>query len=148
MTIAGGLSIALATVSLYKPMQAQELPPAPSNCSYLKEVRTGKPAIRQSVATNNSNSHTDFAVPTGTSFTSYIGRLIPENNAQYRVEFNLKYNDGTSSTAVSRTIANAQKFSVYNLPFRTPTNRQPFQVNANIRSGRNNAYTVLVLACR
>ena len=148
LTIAGGLSIAVATVSLYTPTQAQQLPPAPSSCSYLKEIRTGRPAIRKSVATNNSNDNTDFAVPTGTSFSSYIGRLIPENNERYRVEFNLKYNDGSSSTAVSRTIADAKRFTVYDLPFRTPTSRQPFQINARIRSSRNNTYSVLVLACQ
>lgn len=147
LTIVGGLASAVAVVSLSQPTQAQELPAAPANCSYLKEVTTGRPIIRKIVATNNSNANTDFAVPTGTSFSSYVGRLIPENNSRFIAEAHLKYNDGSSSTAVSRTI-DARRFYLYNQPFRTPTNRQPFQINARVTGNRNTAYQVAVLACQ
>lgn len=146
LTIASGVSIAVVTASLYLSQSAQALPPAPTNCRYLKEVATGRPIIRKTVATNNSNANTDFAVPTGTSFKSYIGRLIPENNSRFVAEANLKYNDGSSSTVVSRTI-DARRFYLYNQPFRTPTDRQPFQINARVTGSRNTAYQVAVLAC-
>jgi hypothetical protein len=145
LTIVSGLASAVAAVTLYQPTQAQELPAAPANCLYLKEVTTGRPIIRKIVATNNSNANTDFAVPTGTSFSSYIGRLIPENNSRFVAEANLKYNDGSSSTAVSRTI-DARRFYLYNQPFRTPTNRQ--QINVRVTGNRNTAYQVAVLACQ
>ncbi|WP_156427047.1 hypothetical protein [Leptolyngbya sp. NIES-2104] len=35
----------------------------------------------------------------------------------------------------------------YNQPFRTPTDRQPFQINARVTGNRNTAYQVAVLAC-
>lgn len=146
LTIASGFSIALVTGSLYASQPAQAFPPAPANCVYLREVTTGRPIIRKQVATNNSNANTDFAVPTGRRFTSYIGRLIPENNSRFVAEVNLKYNDGSASTVVSRTI-DARRFFLYNQPFRTPTDRQPFQVNARVTGSRNTAYQVAVLAC-
>jgi hypothetical protein len=99
------------------------------------------------IALNNSNANTDFAVPTGSRFSSYIAKLIPENDSQYQVDVNLKYNDGSSSTAVSRTIQ-AKRFYLYNQPFRMPTNRQPFQINTRITGSRNTAYRVFVSACQ
>ncbi|MGV0028602.1 hypothetical protein [Phormidesmis priestleyi] len=141
-----GLSMIAAAVTVSHPTQAQPLPPAPANCVYLKEVTTRRPIIRKSITTNNSNANTDFAVPTGTSYSSYIGRFVPENNSRFQVDVNLKYNDGSSSTAVSRTI-NARRFYLYNQPFRTSTNRQPFQINTRVAGSRNTAYQVAVLAC-
>ncbi|MCL6436523.1 MAG: hypothetical protein K6T90_20420 [Leptolyngbyaceae cyanobacterium HOT.MB2.61] len=145
--ITGGLSIATAATLLCQPTQAQTFPAAPPNCVYLKEVTTGKTVIRKVIALNNSNANTDFAVPTGIRFSSYIGRFIPENNARYQVDVNLKYNDGSSSTVVSRTIQ-ARRFYLYNQPFQTPTGRQPFQINSRVTGTRNTAYRVSVLACR
>ncbi|UBF30016.1 hypothetical protein K9N68_38095 (plasmid) [Kovacikia minuta CCNUW1] len=142
-----GLWMVAATTMFFHPVQAQTLPAAPQNCVYLREISTGKRLIRKVVATNNSNANTDFAVPTGTRFTSYIGKLIPENNARYTAEAYLKYNDASSSKAVSRTIQ-ARRFYLYQQPFRTPTAKQPFQINARVTGVRNTAYQVLVLACR
>lgn len=146
MTIVGGVSVAIGVGVLYQPTVAQTFPPAPSNCIYLREVSTGKSVIRKVIARNNSNANTDFAVPTGRKFTSYIGKFIPENNANYQVEANLKYNDGSSSTAVSRAVQ-ARRFYLYNQPFRTPTNKQPFQINGRITGSSNTAYQIAVLAC-
>ncbi len=146
-----GSAIAIATTiaafGIYQPTQAQAPANATQNCVYLREVTTGKPDIRKVVATNNSNANVDFAVPTGIAFTSYIGEFIPENNASYQVNVNLKYNDGTSSRVVSRTVQ-ARRFYLYRQPFQAPTSNQPFQINSNITSARNNAYTVAFLACR
>ena len=145
LTIATGLSVATAAAML-QPTQAQALPAAPAACVYLREISTGQRAIRQIIALNNSNANTDFAVPTGRSFSSYVAKLLPENNSRYTVEVNLKYNDGSSSRAVSRTIE-ARRFYLYNQPFRPPTNRQPFQINLRVTGSRNTAYQIFVLAC-
>ncbi|MEX0269673.1 hypothetical protein AB3R30_11050 [Leptolyngbyaceae cyanobacterium UHCC 1019] len=142
------LYLATAAMMLPQPTYAQTLPAAPKGCVYLREVSTGRTAIRKVIQTNNSNANTDFVVPTGTSFSSYIGKLIPENNARYGVEVNLKYNDNTTSRAVERTIQQARRFYLYNQPFRTPTAKQPFQINTRITGDRNNAYQVFVLACQ
>jgi hypothetical protein len=147
LTLAGGLSIATAAMMLSQSSQAQTFPAAPQGCVYLKEVTTSKVAIRKVIETNNSNANIDFVVPTGRSFNSYIGKLIPENNARYGIELNLKYNDNTTSRALDRTIQ-ARRFYLYQQPFRTPTNKQPFQINSRITGDRNTAYRVSILACQ
>lgn len=146
LAIAAGLSVAALGVTLHQPTHAQTFPAAPKNCIYLKEITTNRPIIRKVIATNNSNANTDFAVPTGTNFTSYIGKLIPENNEKYRAEVNLKYNNGSSSQVVNRQIQ-ARRFFLYQQPFRTPTGNQPFQINTRITGNSNTAYQVAVLAC-
>jgi len=141
-----GLYLVAASASVPQPAHAQ-FPKAQQGCVYLREITTGRTSIRKTIATNNSNANTDFAVPTGTRFTSYIGKLIPENNDTYQAEVYLKYNDNSSSQVVNRTIQ-AKRFFLYQQPFRTPTDRQPFQVNTRITGNRNTAYQVAVLACR
>jgi hypothetical protein len=142
-----GLPVALVATTPYQPTQAQTFAAPPQSCIYLKEVATGRPAIRKVIERGNTNANTDFAVPTGTRFTSYIGKLIPENNDTYTAEANLKYNDGSSSQAVKRTIQ-ARRLFMYQVPFRTPTGRQPFQINARVTGTANTAYQVAVLACK
>lgn len=142
-----GLYLATAVISVGQPAQAQNFPKAPPNCVYLREVTTGRTSIRKVIASNNSNANTDFVVPTGVSFTNYNGKFIPENNDRYRVEANLKYADNTTSRVIDRSIQ-ARRFYLYQQPFRTPTNAQPFQVNARVTGTRNTAYQLAVLACR
>ncbi len=141
-----GLYFTTAVVAVVQPAQAQSFPIAPKGCVYLKEITTNRPFIRKVIASNNSNANTDFAVPTGVRWATYVGRLIPENNATYTAEANLKYNDNSTAQAVNRTIQ-ARRFYRYDQPFRTPTDRQPFQINARITGDRNTAYQVAVLAC-
>lgn len=141
-----GLYLTTAAVIVIQPVQSQSFPNAPKGCVYLREITTGRPAIRKVIASNNSNANTDFAVPTGTRFVSYVGKLIPENNASYQAEVNLKYNDNSKSQVVNRKIQ-AKRFYLYQQPFRTPTARQPFQINTRVTGDRNTAYQVAVLAC-
>ena len=133
-------------VTMAQPVQAQSFPKAPPNCIYLREVTTGRSEIRKVIAANNSNANTDFVVPPGRKLTSYIGKMIPENNARYQVQVNLKYADNTTSQVVNRTVQ-AKRFFLYQQPFRTPTNAQPFQVNARVSGDRNTAYRIAFLAC-
>ncbi len=142
-----GFYVATAAITAYQPSPVQAFPPAPRGCVYLKEITTRSTSIRKVIASNNSNANTDFAVPTGIRFVTYIGKLIPENNARYQVEVNLKYNDNSSSQVVNRTIQQARRFYLYQQPFRTPTDVQPFQINARITGDRNTAYQIAVLAC-
>ena len=142
-----GVAIALGSLSLAVLPVAAQFPNAPNNCVYLKEITTRQTTIRKVIASNNSNANTDFAVPTGVAFTSYIGRFIPENNAGFTAEVNMKYNDGSSSMVVQRSV-NARRFYRYDQPFRAPTDRQPFQINVRITGQRNTAYRVAVLACQ
>lgn len=142
-----GVYLAGMAMSLGQSAQAQNFPKAPPNCIYLPEVTTRRTTVRKVIASNNSNANTDFVVPPGTAFRSYNGKFIPENNAQYRIEVNLKYADNTTSRVINRTVS-ARRFFLYQQPFRPPTDAQPFQINARIAGDRNTAYQIAVLACR
>lgn len=147
----GGMAIATTAIipALYQPSQAQTGNVVPgANCVYLREITTGKSMIRKVVASGNSNANVDFAVPTGISFATYTAEFLPENNARFRVSVNFKYNDNTSSTAISRDLNPARRFFLYNVQLRTPTGQQPFQINTNVLGQRNTAYSVAVLACQ
>ena len=145
--ITTGLSVAIAAMMLNQPTQAQTSAPAARNCVFLREVSTRQRTIRKVINLNSLNANTDFDVPPGTRFNSYIARVIPENNSRYQIDVNLKYNNGSSSKMVSRSIE-ARRFFLYSQPFLTPTNRQPFQVNTRIAGSRNTAYQVSVLGCQ
>lgn len=147
LTATVGLSIVSAAVIVPQPAQAQIFPPPGRGCQYLREVTTRQTQIRKLIATNNSNANTDFVVPPGIAFTRYLGMMVPENNARYTAEANLKYADNTSSTVANRTLQ-ARRFYLYQLPFRTPTAQQPFQVNARITGDRNTAYRIAIQACQ
>ncbi len=148
LKIFGGLSIAAMTVAIHPVVQAARMFPfAPKGCVYLREVNTGSTEIRKVVANNNSNANTDFAVPTGTRFTNYNAKFIPENNTRFDVEVNLRNSDNSTSRVVSRRI-DAKRFYLYNQPFRSPTEKQPFQINTRVTAGRNNVYSIAVLACQ
>lgn len=144
--IASSLGIATGLGLFAQAAQAQ-FPQPRGGCQYLREVTTRQTQIRKVIATNNSNANTDFVVPTGIAFTSYLGMMIPENNERYTAEVNLKYPDNSSSMVSNRTIQ-ARRFYLYQLPFRPPTGQQPFQVNARITGNRNTAYRIAVQACR
>lgn len=128
--------------------QAQTPPPLPTlqkNCVFLKEVTTGKVEIRKIATKGNQN--TDFAVPTGVRFTSYIAQLLPENNADYGIDMYFKYNDGSNAKVYSKTNA-AQRYKRIAGPFRSPTAKQPYQINFSVATPVNNAYRVAVMACK
>lgn len=159
MSLLAGLAIAATALIplLNQPSQAQAPTPSPApastssagpSCVYLREVTTGKSLIRKQVATANTNANVDFAVPAELRFTSYIAEFSPENNARFRVAVNFRYSDNSSSTPISRDLNPARRFYLYNVQVQSPTNRQPFQINTNVRGDRNTAYSVAVLACQ
>lgn len=155
MSFLAGLAISTAALIPVLSQSSQAQTPAPSptpstgaNCVYLREVTTGKSAIRKRIATGNSNANVDFAVPSEIRFTSYVAEFVPENNTRYRVTVNFRYSDNSSSTPISRDLNPAERFSLYSVQVQSPTNRQPFQINSNVRGDRNTVYSVSVLACQ
>ncbi len=128
-----------------EPAEAPALPPAPKGCVYLKEVSTGQTEIRKQVKFGDEN--TDFAVPTGTKFTYYIPQLLAENNAKYGVKLYFKYNDGSNAKVYDKTLS-LKRFERVSDQFNSPTEKQPYQVNFNVGSARNNVYQISVLGCQ
>lgn len=125
-------------------MEAPELPDPPENCVYLQEVSTREIEIRKKVRTGNQN--TDFVVPSGSNFTYYIPQLLAENNAEYRIRIFFKFSDGSSASVFRNTLA-LQRFERVSDRFQSPSERQPFQINFNVNSARNNAYRISILGC-
>ena len=97
----------------------------------------------------NNNWNTDFAVPSDRSYNRYVGTIVPENNANYVVEFNLKYSDNSFSGAYKKdnvTVTVGQPLYLIGVP---QSRLNPFQVNVVI-GGLNaigNTYTVSVNGC-
>ncbi len=120
----------------------------PKNCRYLKEVATNQTHIRKSInSIIGNNFDTDFAVPTGIRFKSYRATMVPENDGTYGITVNLKYSDNSVSTALRRDIALRNR-NPYTLTFKSPTARQPYQINLNINGNNRNTYTISVAACQ
>ena len=149
-----GLPIAMSVNNLHaqtpsqpstEPTEAPALPPAPKGCVYLKEVSTGQTEIRKQVKFGDEN--TDFAVPTGTKFTYYIPQLLGENNAKYGVKLYFKYNDGSNAKVYDKTLS-LKRFERVSDKFNSPTEKQPYQINFNVGSDRNNVYRISVLGCQ
>lgn len=151
MALLAGLAIAATAIvpTFHQTSQAQSpSPDASANCVYLREVTTGRSVIRKQIATANTNANVDFSVPAEIRFNSYFAEFLPENNNRFRVAVNFKYPDNSVSTAISRDLNPARRFFLYNVRLQSPTDRQPFQINTNVRGSRNTAYSVAVLACQ
>jgi hypothetical protein len=125
--------------------EVPELPPAPKGCVYLKEISTGNTEIRKQVRLGDEN--TDFAVPTGTKFSSYMPQLLGENNAKYGIKLYFKYNDGSNAKVFDKSFP-LQRFERVSAKFTSPSGKQPYQVNFRVSSARNNAYRISILGCQ
>jgi hypothetical protein len=103
-----------------------------------------------STLVTNNNWNTDFAVPSDRSFNRYLATILPENNANYDIELNLKYNDSSSSSGYKKdnvAVVAGQQLVLSAMPI---SKRNPFQVNIFV-GGLNaigNTYTVSVSGCK
>jgi len=149
-----------ATLLVAPPGRAQELTQVPSEaemqqrgCQYLREVSTGQTHIRKTIRISlgvfvrRGNADADFAVPAGINFTNYIAVMVPEHEAAYKTAVHLKYPEGRSDTVYQRDVP-LERGRTYALPFRSPTQAQPYQVNLNISGENGNAYTIAAIACQ
>ncbi|HEY9616848.1 MAG TPA: hypothetical protein V6C64_08410 [Microcoleaceae cyanobacterium] len=146
----GLASMAMVSVPVSLLTDLQSAQAQTTNCIYLQEVTTGQTSIQKTVSAQglgHNNWNTDFMVPVGTVFRYFVGRVYPQNTANYQVAINLKYNNNTYSEVFSNSIP-MQRFQLYSKSFWTPTYKQPYQVNMNIGSDINNVYSVAVLGCK
>ncbi|MBE9008668.1 hypothetical protein IQ250_00370 [Pseudanabaenaceae cyanobacterium LEGE 13415] len=155
-----GCSLAIGTaiaMSQTLPAISQTAPATQANCIPLRVVDgNGSTTTRKSISSPgvlpgvNNNWNTDFAVPTGRRFTSYIATITPENAAEYDVTINLKYSNNTSTEVFDGDNLALGRFVPYQLKISTPpeVTRQPYQVNLNIRGTLGNTYQARVFACQ
>lgn len=139
--------ISIATMAIDANAQAK-VEKLPKNCRYLKEVATNQTHIRKSIdSIIGKNFDTDFAVPPGIKFASYKASMVPENEGTYGITVNLKYADNSVSSAYRKDVALKNRVP-YSLEFKSPTVKQPYQINLNINGNNKNTYTIAVMACR
>jgi hypothetical protein len=121
-----------------------------STCVDLQEVTTGQTQIRKQIRPGflgPGNINVDFSVPPTETFDFYEVTFIPENDANYRVDVNFRYSDGSQSNVWSGS-GDAQREETYSRRFSSPTSEQPFLINTSVAGERNIAYTIGVSACQ
>lgn len=147
--IAAGLGTICITTSMIA-SEISQTPNIPPNCQMLTEVSTGETHITKQIQnlgiTNNFN--TDFDIPAGVTFSSYRAMIEVENNAKYDVTLNLKYGDNSVSTVYQKKQMPMMIGEQYSLPFETPIDKQPYQLNFNIAGPNNTTYTISAMACQ
>jgi hypothetical protein len=97
----------------------------------------------------SNNWNTDFSVPSDRSYDRYVATILPENDANYDVELNLKYSDNSSSTSYKKENISVRVGTPLRLVGLPRSQSDPYQVNVFI-GGFNaigNTYTVSVLGC-
>jgi hypothetical protein len=141
-----GITMVLLPIALVTQTESAQA----QSCVKFREVSTGQTSIQKTISINalgRNDWNTDFAVPMGTTFSYFIARVYPQNSANYQVAINLKYNNNASSQVFNQNVP-MQRFQLYSKTFRTPTAKQPYQVNMNVGGDVNNVYSVAVLGCR
>jgi hypothetical protein len=120
-----------------------------ATCVDLQEVTTGQTQIRKQIRPGflgPGNINVDFSVPSTEEFEFYEVTFIPENDANYRVDVNFRYPDGSQSNVWSGS-GDAQRDQTYSRRFNSPTGEQPFLINTSVAGERNIAYTIGISAC-
>ncbi|PZO38447.1 MAG: hypothetical protein DCF19_16105 [Pseudanabaena frigida] len=123
-------------------------------CTALNVIGATGTSVKKTVSpfstlVTNNNWNTDFAVPSDRSFNRYVATIIPENNANFDVELNLKYSDNSSSRAYKKDNVAVKVGKPLRLVGSPQPQLDPFQVNVFI-GGLNaigNTYTLSVLGC-
>jgi hypothetical protein len=122
---------------------------AEPTCVDLQEVTTGQTQIRRQIKPGflgPGNIHTDFSVPSTENFEFFEVVFVPENDANYQVDINFRYSDGTEANVFSGS-GNAQRGETYSQRLISPTGQAPFLINTSVAGENNIAYSVTVKGC-
>jgi hypothetical protein len=97
-----------------------------------------------------SNWNTDWAVPGGQSFRSYIVTLTPQTTAEYNIRMYLKYADDTADKFYSEGAVNLTSGQPLTVTAYPRQGEQPYQVNVMVGSVNTigHRYRVRVSGCR
>lgn len=124
------------------------------NCYPLNVIGDTGTIVKKTVSpfstlVTGNNWNTDFAVPSDLSFNSYEATIVPENNANYDVELNLKYRDRSSVRSYKKdnvAVKVGQPLKLIGIP---QSSGNPSQVNVFV-GGLNaigNVYSVSIEGC-
>jgi hypothetical protein len=141
--------VLFSSVSFFAQSEIQAQDTSNNECEAFKEITTDKTEIRKQIRNRviaKDNWNTDFAVPTAKKYDFFVGNMMPENDDEYEVSIYLKYPDGTNSMVYDRNVK-LERGETYSLTFKTPTEKQPYQINVRVGGSNNNAYTISILGC-
>jgi len=142
------LSLGLGVMARVETAQAKEV------CRLLEAVGGGT-EVTKTVSPGGTlftgdNWNTDFVVPTDRFYDRFEVRVVPQNDANYSMNFYLKYPNNTADKFFSREATPMQR----NQPVIAKANprartEQPFQVNVFVGGTEaiGTVYTATVLAC-
>ncbi len=119
-------------------------------CIPLQEVTTAQTEIRKRIENRPfglNNWNVDFLVPQAPSFDYFVAIVTTENTGPYWMDVNLRLPQGGSEQAFSDQ-TDAIAGTIYSIPFRSPTGRQPAVINALVGGVNGNFYTISIAACR
>lgn len=148
-----GITLSASLPAILLSMSAPSVS-AQGRCTPLKVVGGSGVEVRKkisqpiSVPGVNTNYNTDFIVPDGADYSSYVATITAENAAHYSISMYLKYNNNTS-----REVYNSKDvYLALNKPFRikgtvASGSKEPYQVNLLIRGDLNNTYRASVSGC-
>ncbi len=130
-------------------------PAIAQTCTSLKVVGAPGTRIEKTVSVPGAgliarnNWNTDFTVPRGQSFRSYVATVTPKSTANFSIQMSLKYPNNAADTVFNQKVELKQDkpFTMTGSPRIGVT---PFQVNLSVGGveavGSN--YTVSVVGCR
>jgi len=148
------LGIAMTSVGLgFASTLMVSLPAQADTCTPLRVVggqgfEVRKRIERRGGIVTSNNWNTDFIVPGGVRFNYYTITITAENTANYNVAAHFKYPDNSSSTVFENGSLPLQQWKPRSLNVKSPTGRQPFQVNLRIGGNNGNVYRARISACR
>ncbi len=144
--------IAVISAGLGYATLARNLPVQAQTCYALRVVGAQSTQVQKKVSApgtlfSRSNWNTDFAVPSGQSFSRFVATVLPQNGGEYKVQMALKYNNNTADQVYNQTVTLPEK-KPFTISGATRNNATPYQVNVSVGglAATGNSYTVSACA--
>ncbi|MGA7934274.1 MAG: hypothetical protein WCA35_12065 [Kovacikia sp.] len=152
LTIKQLISFPILLIGVAGTLMSINSPAIASNCQALSVVGGSGTQVTKKVSPpatfyTKNDWNTDFSVPGGARFSSYVVRISSQDDAAYPMKGFLKYSDNTNDNflneTVSLTAGGTKSFTA------TPRPVEPYQVNVLIGSleSLGKTYTLAVEGC-
>ncbi len=152
LVIGLGLSPLIADASQCRNLEPMQLDSkAPDDTTM---VILGKNQVRKTISLSNVpgfNWNTEFAIPTGKYYKSYVARIYPNNNGKYNAKLSLKYSNGTTKTYYNKEGVLVRRDRPLYMKAKSGYNyKQVSSVNVYFGSpvATGKTYTIQVKGCR
>jgi len=136
-------------------MLLSQLPAQAQVCTPLQVVGANRSQVEKKVSVPGAgpiarnNWNTDFAIPSGRAYSSYVATIAPRNGGDYSVAMNLKYaNDSVDKVFDEKiNLKEGQPFRIKGSP---RINSRPYQINLSVGGVEvvGNSYILTVAGCQ